>query len=147
MTRPNYIPAKQEQLVDASDTSGIPEMAKELRAIMDQKQELETNLKEVNKRLDDLSKKLSDVMESAGVDGFKVAKVGTVYIKENHHPSTPNKDAFLAWLDKNNMQDLAPRTVHPARLKSLVTELLGEGKPLPDGVTDFVQRRAVIRRS
>lgn len=145
--KPAYIEPKQEVLLEANETE--VQMAKDLRALIDRKEELTDDLKKVNVDLEALSGKLAERMLAKHIDGLKIKGVGTVTVKEINRPSVTeaNRERFIAWLDANEMGHLAPRTVHPKRLESLVREQLEEAQALPDGVTNYVQKRASIRRS
>lgn len=145
-SRPAYIKDKKEKAKEVNE-GPLATMARELRALKDRKEALAEQEKEVNKAIDALSIKLADALESAGVDSFKVKDVGSIRIEEVHRPNVADKTAFLAWLDARGAGESAPRQVHHQRLVSLVKELLDANLPLPDGVTDFVQKRAAIRRS
>lgn len=145
--RPAYIKDKQETEKEVENQSPIAELARQLRVLKDRKDDLAEQEKEVNKAIDTLSEKLAGAMESANVTSFKVAGVGSVRVDEIHRPSVNDKPTFIAWLDETGQGELAPRSIHHQRLTSLVKEHLEEHKPLPPGVSDFVQKRAVIRRS
>lgn len=144
--RPAYIKDKKEKSKEVNE-GPLAAMARELRALKDRKEDLAEQEKQVNKAIDELSIKLAESLESAGVDSFKVTGVGSIRIEEVHRPSVNDKEAFLAWLDARGASESAPRQVHHQRLVSLVKELLEAGLNLPPGVSDFVQKRAAIRRS
>lgn len=86
-------------------------------------------------------------MEAHGVDSFKIAGVGSVYLQTINRPRVVDADAFLVWLDETGQSGLAPRTVHWKRLESLVKEMIADAKPLPKSIENFQQTRALIRRA
>jgi len=145
--RPDFIPDKVEKELVLSENTSDAEQAKVLRSLKDQKEDLEMQLKAINTQIDSLSISLAESMESHGVDSFRVTGVGSVYIQELNRPNITDKDAFIVWLDETGQGALAPRSVHYKRLESLVKEMLAEGKALPASLTNFKQKRALIRRS
>ncbi len=146
MARPAYIKAKAEVSGDIPEGSELEKLALSFRAARDKKEELEEELKEVNKEIDDVSGRLAEVMEAQGVDSFKRAGIGTIYIEIKNRPSIVDKDGFIRWLDDTGRGEMARRAVHPMSLESLVKEMLEEGATLPESLNNFQQRRARLRR-
>lgn len=143
--RPDWVQDKAPVEKEAGGTDS--EMAVRLRELKDQKDTLESALKKTNSAIDALSTKLAESMESHGVDSFKVKGVGSVYIQEVNRPHVADADAFIAFLDETGQGSMAPRSVHWKRLESWVKEMLKQGTSLPASVTNFQQKRALIRRS
>lgn len=143
--RPDFIKEKAETAADAEPTDA--ERAVRLRALKDEKDHLEAELKRVNASIDALSVELAESMEAHGVDSFRVAGVGSVYLQTINRPRVVDADAFIAWLDETGQSAMAPRTVHWKRLESLVKELIADAKPLPNSLENFQQTRALIRRA
>lgn len=150
--RPDYIkPIKKAAAVLAPDSSpGVQKLgslAAEFKDLKDRKEQHEDQLKEINKDIDALSQRIADLLESAGLHKISVDGVGTVSVEIKNRPTVNEKDQLIAWLDNHKMSKMAPRTVHPQSLLGLVNELLEQGNPLPDGVANFQQKRAALRRS
>ena len=146
MARPSYIKDKQVKEKAVTNDTKPAVQARALRVLRDTKDRLEEQLKEVNRGIDTLSVQLAEEMETHGIDSFRVEGVGSVYIKLKHRPNVVDKPGMLAWLDARSMGEMAPRTIHHARLESLVSEMLENGETLPGWVNNFSQKRALIRR-
>ena len=144
-TRPAFIEEKPEVEAEANPT--VTDLAKDLRRLKDMKENIEEQLKKTNGEIDEASTKLADLMETQGVDSFKVAGVGSVYIQTLNRPTVVDKDALIVWLDSRGMSDCAPRSCHHKKLESIVKELLEDSQPLPACLNVFQQKRALIRRS
>lgn len=154
--RPDYIEDD-----DADDDGKIPDLtedekkvyegktmaqiATEVRQFWKDKAAKKKELKELNKKFEQLSKYLADRMDTAEMTGFKVAGVGTVSIGNDNKPYQADKETFFKWLRETGNAGLIQETVHPMKLLGLVNEHTKNNKPLPPGVGNFVLRRAKIR--
>lgn len=144
-TRPSYLRAKTA--VEGETVLTTPnDIARRLRYLKDLKDNIEAGSKEVNKEIDEASQALAELMESMGLDGLKVADVGTVYIEAKNRPTIKDQDEFYAYLRSHNGEGMIKETVHPQTLAAWVKEELENARSLPPSISNFIQKRAVIRR-
>lgn len=143
-TRPAYVKDKKQVEVEA--TADMSELATKLIAAKNQKEELAEQLKAVNKEIDELDEKLADLMVAKKCDLFRVPNLGTFFTKTENYPNVVDPDGFIKWLDENGMGPMAPRSVHPSRLRGWVTEWLKDGKALPPSLNNFAKVRVNTRR-
>lgn len=134
----------------------ITDAVKRLRALKDRKDELEQELKNVNKEAREIQEKvLPKLMSDAEIESWKVTGAGTCYIKQELYVSMTKADGesaddeppFYSWA-RDNAPDLIAEYIHPARLKSWAKERLENGQPIPDNTlkATFVPTATLLRR-
>jgi hypothetical protein len=136
----------------------ITEAVKRLRALKDQKDDLEEQLKAINKEAREIQEKLLPrLMSDAEMESFKVTGAGTCYIKQELYVSMAKGEGggkdedveppFYDWA-RQHAPDLIKPYIHPARLKSWAKEMLENGQPLPDNTlkASFVPTATLLRR-
>lgn len=147
MSRPDYVKAKVQTALEISKESPLTKQAKKLRKLKDEKEEIEEKLTQLNKQIDTLSETFAGEMESAGVESFKVEGVGSIYIQAINRPNIVDKDGFYKYLRDVGEAAIIKETIHAKTLQGWVNEHLEQGKALPESLNNFVQKRAMIRRS
>lgn len=147
MTAPSYIKPKKEKSEEVLSGSRQHELGVNIMSLKSTKKELEETLTETNKEIDALETELTELMETSGVDLFRVAGVGTFFTQEHYYPTVNDKESFASWLDENGEGAIAVRSVHPQTLKSWVKARLAEGLELPPMVTNFIKRRVNTRKA
>lgn len=149
MERPSYIKPKKETVKEVEVDDSIAQAAIDVIRLKEEKSSIEKSLENQNALIKDAEQKLIERIEAMGVEQIKVASVGTFWVKPENHPSVKqeNYEAFLAWLDKNKLGSMARRYVHPQTLKSWVTDMLKEGKSLPNMVNNFQQSKLHHRKA
>lgn len=134
----------------------ITDAVKRLRELKDKKDDLEEQLKAVNKEAKELQERvLPKLMDDADIESWKVTGAGTCYIKQELYVSMtkadPNGDdheaPFYSWA-RDNAPFLISEYIHPARLKSWAKERLEKGEALPDNTlkATFVPTATLLRR-
>lgn len=86
---------------------------------------------------------LPEELENLGLNSVKVEGVGSVFLKHSAHVSYLKEDESQLFdeLFELGLEDNIKQTVHPSTLKSLVTERIKNGLPVPSVVkyTPFTQ--------
>ncbi len=124
-----------------------------LRQLKDLKEELENQLKTVNKEARELQEKIiPKMMEDGEIEKMTVDRAGTVYIKQELYVSMTKAESgeeapFYDWA-RQNAPDLIAEYIHPSRLKAWAKETMEEGRPLPDNTlkATFVPTATLLRR-
>ena len=128
----------------------LTEMAKSLRALKDEKEQLEAKLKEVNGGIRKLAEgDIPEYMEDNEIDKVSIEGVGTIYLstKVYAHVKAENREPFFEWLREHGNGDLIKETVHPSTLNAFAKEQLSEGHALPDQLIDAkLYQTANLRR-
>lgn len=154
MALPDYVEEREDQTPDLTederkvyDGKTMAQVAQEVRNYWSAKKALEDDAKANNAKFSQLSKYLAERMESAQMTSFKVADLGTVYIAHDNKPYVTDRDLFFKYLRENGAEAMIKETVHPRTLLGWVNEQLEDNKELPDGVHNFILKRAKIRKS
>lgn len=104
-------------------------MAKERKAV------LETQLAEVNKLIDRLSKEdLVELMEELGLEKARIEGIGSIRLDSDVYASISAgmKHPAMNWLVENKFGDLIQETVNSSTLRAWVKEQLKKGTYLPE---------------
>ena len=118
-----------------TDTANLADLARQMKEIGKRKDELEEQLKSVNKEWDEIRKvKIPEAMAAIDPDLSKVsiAGLGTVYLRTDIYAGIRDKDIAFQWLEWNGYQDLIQPQIHPSTLKAWMKEQLKEGIDLPE---------------
>jgi hypothetical protein len=129
--------------------SKLSELARRLRALKDQKESLESQVKEINKEIVRIAQTdLPQLMEDLDEDKFSVPEVGTVYLKNELYVSVlkDDREKLHDWCHENGHEALIVPHIHPATLQAFCKEQLEAGNALPDIVKATFVPTAVIRR-
>lgn len=129
-----------EQLIEA---------AKELGRLRDQKEELEAELKVINKAKTELeTQRLPQMMEDAEVEKMTIEGVGTLYTQAGVYASilASDRDKAYDWLREHGHGDIVKETVHHQSLTAWVKEMLGDGNQLPEFFNAKPTTTARLRR-
>ena len=124
-------------------------MVHDLRNAKDEKEGLETRVKELNKTIRRLAEQeIPEYMDENEIEKLTVEGVGTVYLttKVYANVKAENKDAFYEWLRENGNAALIKETVYPATLNAFAKEQLGNGVALPDVIDARLYPTANLRR-
>jgi hypothetical protein len=133
------------------DGMSLIELIKEMRRIQNEKDDVESDLKQYNKHFDFLRiTKIPQVMEDEGIKNMNVEGVGRVSLTADMHVSVKAemKEAFYLWLRDNGREDLIQPTVNSSTLKATVKNMVKKGEEIPDdllNVSPFT--RASITKS
>ena len=133
------------------DSLTLVELVEAMHKIQQNKDVLESQLKEVNRHFDHLRiSKIPTTMEDDGVTKISVAGVGRVSLTADMHVSikAEQKESFYEWLRDNGRTDLIQENVNPSTLKATVKNMFKNGEEVPEhllNVSPFT--RASITKS
>ena len=116
------------------DNKQIFEMADELKAAKEHKKDLEAQVKDVNARIDELDKALSDAMAESELEKF--TRNGSTFYAS---PRAEMKEAMFEALIAHGYGDLITQTVNANTLASFCKEQREANKDvIPDWLADVV---------
>lgn len=129
----------------------LVELARKLRIAKDLKEDLESQLKDVNKDIEQLAQRdIPTIMEAQEVTNIKIAGVGTIYLQNKVKASitADDKAEAYAWLSENGHGDLIKEYVHPKTLEAWAKEQIENNMPIPEEfIRAYKYTQAAIRRS
>lgn len=131
-------------------TNQLTHWAHELRDLKTQKEELEAQLKDVNKKIRKLAEQqIPEYMEENEIEKLSVAGVGTIYLTQKVYANVKAEDreAFMDWLRSTGHEDLIKEQVHPSTLNAFAKEQISEGRELPEVLDARLYPTATLRRS
>lgn len=146
---------------EAPDASEDPTMARlvelgnELQDLRDELDSIKAKEKEVREKYDRLRLTVvPDLMRSVGIvvddkGRFTNGRGGLISLRTDLYAgyNKDEEDKVFAWLRKNQMGDVIKETVHSSTFKSLIRELIAEGKKVPEFVRVHYETSATVRRS
>lgn len=118
----------------------IFKMADELKAAKDEKQELEAKTREVNARIEELDRELSDAMAGAECDKF-TRNGSTFYLNSRLYasPAAGGRDALIHALKDNGYGSIVTETVNANTLASFCKEQMTANEDeLPEWLSGVV---------
>lgn len=135
---------------DSAEFAGLPlaakqaavmhELADRLKELRDQKAEADELVKKLNAEIDDVNKRLADLM--AGTETQNFTRAGTMFAltsKTRASAAGGRKDELFAALRKEGFGDMIYETVNANTLSSFVNEQIAENNDtLPDWLTGLV---------
>lgn len=122
------------------DQKEIFEMADELKAAKDEKKALDAKTKEVNARIEQLDRALSDAMADAECDKF-TRNGNTFYLNSRLYasPAAGGRDALISALKKNGYGSIVTETVNANTLASFCKEQMASNEDeLPEWLSGVV---------
>lgn len=129
----------------------LVELVHAMSELQGRKEELEEQLKGINKEFDFLRiTKIPGQMEDDGVDRINVTGIGRVSLTADMHVSikADKKPEFFVWLRDNGRGDLLQENINPSTLKATIKGMFKNGEEVPDelvNVSPFT--RASITRA
>lgn len=133
------------------DSLSLVELVHGMSELQGRKEELEDQLKGINKEFDFLRiTKIPGKMEEDGVDRINVTGIGRVSLTADMHVSikAEKKPEFFEWLRDNGRGDLLQENINPSTLKATIKGMFKNGEEVPEelvNVSPFT--RASITRS
>lgn len=118
----------------------IFKMADKLKAAKDEKKELEAKTKEVNARIEELDRELSDAMADAECDKF-TRNGSTFYLNSRLYasPAAGGRDALIHALKDNGYGSIVTETVNANTLASFCKEQMTANEDeLPEWLSGVV---------
>ncbi len=117
---------------------------KTLRALTDQKTELNTQKSELQKEIDTVNAELSEHFELNEIQNIKLAGHGMFYIKRTEFPQIEDPEAIKAWLAERGDLDML-MSFNTNKFKSYWKEQNEEGVVMPN-VGSFIKTEIGLRR-
>lgn len=122
------------------DNVQLFELADHLKALRDEKKDLDTRSKELGAEIEKLDLALSDAMAESEVERFS-RNGSTFYLNSRlfASPAAGMKDELFAALRKNGYGDIVTETVNANTLSSFVKEQMAENEgEVPSWLSDCV---------
>lgn len=111
--------------------------------LRDQKDKLESEIRELNVKLEALSQLMIEELEANGTDLFRLDSGDTLSIKDEPYVSVQDRSMFLSWIKATDQEDLL--TVNYMTLSSMTKKRLVEGLSEPPGLKVFI-KQSITRR-
>lgn len=108
-----------------------------MKKLQVRKDELETELTEVNKHLDEIrTKKIPELMESMELRNVTIEGIGRVQLAADLYASTREgqKEAAMLWLRDCGYDNMITETYNASSLKALFRRLLVDGADIPEDI-------------
>jgi hypothetical protein len=119
--------------LDAPGIEDVIAMARNMRELQAEKDDLEELLKDVNKRLDKLRlRDIPDAMADNDIRTLTIEGVGRVQLATDAYVSIIDKEAGYAWLADHGYDGLIQPYVQPSTLKAAVKQAIKDGQSFPD---------------
>lgn len=129
----------------AAPPSVLVSLAKDLAMKSNQVEQATEALKSLKAQEAAIEKKLADEMITQQVKSFKLDGLGGFRTQACVYPNVVDKEALNASIKKNKeWKGLIKESINGNSLKSLVKELMEQGKKLPAGIDPYTQTE--IRR-
>lgn len=123
------------------------EMAQQMRALQTDKEGLESQLKEVNKALDQLRlKDIPEFMAENDIRTITFEGIGRVQLAMDVYATMIDKEQCYAWLAENGYEGLIQGYVQPSTFKAAVKDALKDGQEFPPelfNITPFTRASIV----
>ena len=138
---------KQLLLANAenSEAANVNRLAALFAAYKAKKDDLESQVSDLNVGLEALSQLLCDALTDQSIEKLTLSNGATGFIQDTPYPQVKDKDALMAWIKKNKMQSLLG--INYQTLKGLTNERLVAGQPPPTGVEVFLKTQFRLRGS
>lgn len=117
------------------DGLGVVALIESMYALQQRKEEVEDQLKAINKEFDFLRiTKVPQKMEDEGIERLSVAGIGRVSLTADMHVSVKadQRERFYEWLRDNGRSDLLQETINPSTLKAAVKGMYKSGEQVPE---------------
>ena len=113
----------------------IINMARTMRMLQAEKEQLEGTLKLINIQLDDLRlKQIPEAMAEQDIRTMTIEGVGRVQLAMDVYATIKDKEAGYNWLQEHGYEGLIVPYVQPSTFKAAVKEALKAGQEFPEEV-------------
>ena len=110
-------------------------MARTMRMLQSEKEQLEGTLKLINIQLDDLRlKQIPEAMAEQDIRTMTIEGVGRVQLAMDVYATIKDKEAGYEWLQEHGFEGLIVPYVQPSTFKAAVKEALKAGQEFPEEV-------------
>lgn len=127
-------------------TSKLKELAEELYLLKQNKEVVEKKLKEINEQITNLQPRFVEAMEDENIDKFSVPKLGTFSLFSGLYPKVENEEVMVEDLRAKGYQSIIKQVVNWQTLRALVNELIGQNRPIPEGVSVTPVKEVRLRK-
>ena len=108
-------------------------MARAMRELEVKKEGIESQLKEINKQLDQLRlKDIPEAMAESDIRALTIEGVGRVQLAMDCYATIKDKQAGYDWLRNNGYSGLITEYVQPSTFKAAVKDAIKDGQEFPD---------------
>lgn len=108
-------------------------MAVEMRSLQADKEALETELKAINIKLDDIRlRQIPEAMAEMDIRTVTFEGIGRVQLAMDVYATMIEKEAAYAWLADNGYDGLIQPYVQPSTFKAAVKEAIKNGQEFPE---------------
>lgn len=124
-------------------------LCEQMQTLQSRKEELEAQVSDVNKELDDVRlRKIPEMMASLELRNATFEGLGRVQLAEDIYASTRagQKEAAMQWLRDLGYEDMIQETYNASSLKALFRRMIKDGKPIDENlfsVTPFTRASIV----
>lgn len=124
--------------------NALLKLVDEYKELLDKKEDLADQTKENNKAIEEMKKKLSDMMiaeecPSISRNGFKYSlQEKVVYSKKSEEDLAQNETTFFDFLREEGLGHLIKETVDSRTLSSAIRDLVEEVDELPEHYNDYI---------
>ena len=120
----------------------LGEKTEELFELRDMKSELNTKLKDLNRKIDEIQWSIVQEMEEIGIDKL-TTEAGTISKKLALYPSIDDKDEFITWAVANDQLGMLVAKANEAVFRAYFEEF----NIYPPGTDAFEKIKLNIRRA
>ena len=137
--------AKKKEVVKPSND--LVRYAQQLKVYVDKKNNLSTELKELNALMEAFNAEFVELMQDSKVSKVEVDGVGTCSISRDIYPSITDQVKLFAALRKSGAGAMIKEVIAPGTLKVYCKELLESENKLPAGVEVFPKLKVKLRKA
>lgn len=122
-------------------------LARHMKDLQGKKEALESDLKEINKALDQVRlKDIPEAMAESDIRTLTIDGVGRVQLAMDCYATIKDKEAGYNWLRENGYSGLITEYVQPSTFKATVKDAIKDGQEFPDelfSITPFTRASIV----
>ncbi len=133
-----------------SQQNNIKVMSNNLLAYISEKEALDARVKDLGKKIKEISDSLIPLMNAQGLNSFKNPSGVTFYINTATRASVKDPELAFPYLEKIGLDSLIKRTVNAQSLSSSIKELVANGDIMvsdlePEGIVVYVDESVRVR--
>jgi hypothetical protein len=127
-------------------TPEIKEKMLEIKALREEKENLNIRLDQINDKLYELNTAVTDFFESHHIQSMKMEGIGNFYLNRSLQPQIEDREALYNWLQGKGDYD-SMLSFNSNKFRSYYKELMDNGEELPIGVTQFFKVEVRLRKN
>jgi hypothetical protein len=109
-------------------------LGRKLKALLDKKNQLAIDEKEVNTKITRLQSTFVEAMELNKLQNFQIKNVGQFYLHTSTFAKIINKEEFFTYLRQKGAEDLIKETVFPSTVRAYTKECVENLNEVPLGI-------------